>query len=50
MIKKKTARRFLNRNAWKIAKQSVDGYPSKAFNKRVRLCREIIGDIRFKRF
>jgi len=40
-MKKKTARRFLNRNQWRIAKEKIDGWPSKAFRKHVKLCHKI---------
>ena len=42
MMKKKTARRFLSRNRWKIAKEKIDEWPSKAFKKHVELCQKIL--------
>ena len=41
-MKKKTARRFLARNQWQIAKQKVDKWPSKSFKKHVQFCIKVL--------
>jgi len=49
-VKKKTAKRFLSRNQWKIAKYEIDENYGGRFMKQVRKCRGILGDVRFRIF
>jgi len=41
-MKIKTARRFLNRNKWNIAKAKIEEWPSRSLKRRVKFCRKIL--------
>ena len=41
-MKKKTARRFLARNHWRIAREKINEWPSKSFKKHVKFCRKVL--------
>jgi len=41
-MKKKTARRFLNRNKWNIAKAKIDEWPSLSFKRHVKFCIKVL--------
>jgi len=49
-MKLKTARRFLNRNKWKITRYILDENYSNNFMKQVRLAKQMLGDIKFRKF
>jgi len=49
-MKKKTARRFLNRSKWKIACLNIWGWPDNSFTRRIMNARKALGDIRFRIF
>ena len=51
-MKQKTARRFLNRSRWRIARQDAAEaiIESPSWNKRIRKAKTVLGDPRFRIF
>jgi len=51
LLKKKTARRWLNRNRWNIAKWRLEMIKADGtFFRQMHLCNRSLEDIRFKTF
>ena len=49
-MREKTARRFLNRNKWRIAQCRITKSGAPSFLKRVRKAKKVLGDIRFREY